>query len=242
MRFISRLDIKNDLLIKSISFDGVKKIGNPEIFSNKYYKNGIDEIMLINNTGSLYGTKLNPELVKKIRSNKNCPISAGGGIDCLNDAISLNNSGADKIVLNSLIHKNEIESKKIIDYLGGSSVIGAIQTKKIGDEFKTFYEMSREYSGKNLNQTIEKYIEIGVGEILITSIEDDGCYSGLNKGITKICEDYVKDYPILISGGLINEMCLSELNKDISGIVISSSLHYEKFDYKNFLKIKKKYD
>ena len=163
MRFISRLDIKNDLLIKSISFDGVKKIGNPEIFSNKYYKNGIDEIMLINNTGSLYGTKLNPELVKKIRSNKNCPISAGGGIDCLNDAISLNNSGADKIVLNSLIHKNEIESKKIIDYLGGSSVIGAIQTKKIGDEFKTFYEMSREYSGKNLNQTIEKYIEIGIG-------------------------------------------------------------------------------
>ena len=113
MRIISRLDIKSNLLIKSVKFDGVKKIGDPEIFANDYYKSGIDELLIINNTGSLYNTKLDPELIKYIRKNKALPITSGGGIKSLQDAICLIQSGSDKIVINSLIHKNYKEVKKL---------------------------------------------------------------------------------------------------------------------------------
>ena len=232
----------DDILIKSINFDGVKKIGDPELFSNEYYLGGFDEIMIINNTGSLYDTKLNPQLLTKIRKNKNCPISAGGGIKQLEDAIILNDNGADKVVLNSLIHTNLSEVEKIINYLGGASVVGSIQTEKKDNVFKTFYEMSRESSGKTLEETIDHYIKIGIGEIMITSIENDGCFLGLNEEIMRISKKYMNQNPILISGGVKNEKCLESLDSDISGIVLSSSLHYKRFDYKNFLEIKKKYD
>ena len=118
MRIISRLDIKSNLLIKSVKFDGVKKIGDPKIFASNYYNSGVDELMLINNTGSLYNTQLDKSLIKSIRKDKALPITSGGGIKSLSDAISLIESGSDKIVINSLIHKNYTEAKKIINTLG----------------------------------------------------------------------------------------------------------------------------
>ena len=159
MRIISRLDIKSNLLIKSVKFDGVKKIGDPEIFANDYYKSGIDELLIINNTGSLYNTKLDPELIKYIRKNKALPITSGGGIKSLQDAICLIQSGSDKIVINSLIHKNYKEVKKIINSLGSSSVVGAIQFDTRSEKFMTLYEMAREFTNLSLIETIKKYID-----------------------------------------------------------------------------------
>ena len=65
MRIISRLDIKQSFLIKSVMFDGVRKVGDPIVFAEQYYNSSIDELMLINNTGSLYGTQLDFNIVKK---------------------------------------------------------------------------------------------------------------------------------------------------------------------------------
>ena len=65
MRIISRLDIKQSSLVKSVMFDGVRKVGDPIDIAKKYYNSSIDELMLINNTGSLYGTQLDPNIVQK---------------------------------------------------------------------------------------------------------------------------------------------------------------------------------
>ena len=127
MRIISRLDIKNNNLIKSIKFDGVRKIGDPKKFAKKYYEKKIDEIFLINNTGSLYNTKLDVALIREIRSIVSIPIASGGGITSVNDSEYLIKSGSEKIVINSLIHTNLSEFKKIISILGSSSVVGSIQ-------------------------------------------------------------------------------------------------------------------
>ena len=126
MRIIARLDIKNDILIKSIMYDGVKKLGDPLIYAHRYFTEGIDELMIINNTGSLYNTKLNKELLSKIRKGKAIPISAGGGISSYDDAMRLID-GSDKVIINSIIHKNRKDVVKIINALGASSVVGAIQ-------------------------------------------------------------------------------------------------------------------
>ena len=85
MRIISRLDIKQSSF-KSVMFDGVRKVGDPIDIAKKYYNSSIDELMLINNTGSLYGTQLDPNIVQKIRNGKAIPISAGGGITNLDQA------------------------------------------------------------------------------------------------------------------------------------------------------------
>ena len=146
MRIISRLDIKMGTLIKSVMYDGVRKIGNPAEYANNYVESSIDELMLINNTGSLYNTKLDLDLIKEIRKKKALPISAGGGITNCKDAENLIQSGCDKVVINSLIHKNVEEVVKIVDALGSSSVTGAIQFEKRDDSYVTLYEMAREGS------------------------------------------------------------------------------------------------
>ncbi len=86
MRLIARLDIKNDYLIKSVKYDGVRKIGDIKSYAEKYYINKIDELIITNITGSLYKTKLESSIIKNIRKNIHIPITCGGGISSLNDA------------------------------------------------------------------------------------------------------------------------------------------------------------
>lgn len=228
MRIISRLDIKNDNLIKAIMFDGVKQLGDPETFAQKYFENGIDELMIINNTGSLYNTKLNTKLLKRIRIKKPIPISAGGGISNYDDAMRLIESGADKIVINSLFHKDVKEAKKIVDTLGASSVTGAIQYEIKNGEFLTYYEMARESTNLNLNKTINFYADCGVGEVLLSNISNDGCFVGLGESIKEQIYPFYQKLPILLGGGFANLKEIKVYKELVSGIVVSSAFHYGK--------------
>ena len=130
MRIIARLDVKTGFLIKSIKFDGQKKIGPPENFAFKYYENNIDELLILNNTGSLFNTLLDSNILEKIRSKVSIPISAGGGISSTKDAEKLINSGCDKIIINSLLYENPKVFSEIVSVFGSSSVIGSIQYKR----------------------------------------------------------------------------------------------------------------
>ena len=235
MRIIARLDIKNKILIKSITFDGVKKLGDPEIFAKKYFELDIDELMIINNTGSLYNTVLDNDQLKKIRNKKIIPISAGGGISCYDDAKKLIENGCDKIVINSLIHKNLKEVEKIVNNLGSSSVTGAIQYEKKNEKILTFYEMARESTNLTLNETLNLYKESGIGEVLLTDVSRDGCFTGCSEEIIDEINMYNCEMPILIGGGFVDVKQLETFKNIISGIVISSAFHYEKISVKDIV-------
>ena len=200
-------------------------------------KKKIDEIFLINNTGSLYNTKLDVALIREIRSIVSIPIASGGGITSVNDSEYLIKSGSEKIVINSLIHTNLSEFKKIISLLGSSSVVGSIQYSS-EKKYLTYYKMGRELTGYNLIDTIKFYQDIGCGEILITDICRDGKYTGLDKALYDILNKFY-DIPILIGGGFKN---LNEIDyfKDVaSAIVSSSTLHFNKIDLNNIYDVKK---
>tara|TARA_B110000240_G_C13348156_1_gene388531 strand:+ start:112 stop:798 length:687 start_codon:yes stop_codon:yes gene_type:complete len=222
-------------LIKSVKFDGVKKIGDPKIFASNYYNSGIDELLLVNNTGSLYNTQLDKDLIKSIRKNKALPITSGGGIKSLSDAISHIESGSDKIIINSLIHKNYKEAKKIVNSLGSSSVVGAIQFDTRNEKFMTLYEMAREFTNLSLIETIKKYIDLGVGEILLADINRDGCYAGLNEKLIDILFEFRDKAPLLIGGGFSQKNQIKKFREIASGLVISSAFHYKKINIKELI-------
>ena len=242
MRIISRLDIKQSFLIKSVMFDGVRKVGDPIDFANKYYNSSIDELMLINNTGSLYGTQLDAEIIKKIRDGKAIPISAGGGISNLEDVKKLIGAGADKIVLNTLLHKNPKEVSKIVDLLGSSSVVGVIEVDTRSNKLISAYEMSRQSSGLDLDQTIKKYLDLGVGEIVLIDVGRDGCFKGLNQDFSEIVDKYKHEAPFLISGGFFEMEEVKKYVNIFSGIIISSVFHFGKLDVKSLMEYRKKID
>ncbi len=237
MRIIARLDIKNNILIKSTLSEGVKKVGDPIIFSKRYYNQGIDEILLINNTGSLYMTNLDPDLVKRIRNNKLVPIGAGGGIKSVDEAKKLIDSGADKVVINSLIHTNRKEVEKLINFLGSASIIGTIELNKLfNNKLYAFYEMNRENSHLNLEQALDLYSNMGIGEVYIFDTNRDGLLCGCNLEIINIVKKYKKYFPILIGGGFNSFEELRNLEKYYDGVVISSALHFKKINLNKKIK------
>ena len=101
MRIIARLDIKNNNLIKGINLEGLKIVGSPNTFAKKYYDEGIDELIFMDSVASLYGRNNLYEIIYEASKDIFIPITVGGGIRNIDDAIKAFNSGADKITINT---------------------------------------------------------------------------------------------------------------------------------------------
>ena len=103
MRIIPRIDIKNDFLIKGINFEGLRKLGEPEIFIKKYYEEGCHEILISDVVASLYGRNHLFDFIKKITKEIFIPVTIIGGIRNIDDIKNALNAGADKVGLNTAI-------------------------------------------------------------------------------------------------------------------------------------------
>ena len=239
MRIIAKLDIKQSHLIKSIRYDGVRKIGDLKNYLKKYLTFDLDEIVFLNCTGSLYNSKINLNLLNEMNSLCNFPISAGGGIKNLDDASKLIFNGCDKIILNTLIHENLNEAKKIINTFGSASVVGSIQYREKDEIFETYHTMARVKTKYNLRECINFFEESGVGEIILNNIDNDGKISGIdeNSKLIKIIQDK-RNIPFLINGGFKSFEQIKKYNKIFSGIIISSALHFNKIEYNDIRNFK----
>ena len=144
--------------------------------------------------------------------------------------------------MNTLIHQNPQEVSKIIDILGSSSVVGVIEVDTRSSIPTSAYEMSRQSSGLDLDQTIKKYLNLGVGEIVLTDVGRDGCYTGLNKDFIEIVKKYKYEAPFLISGGFFKKEEIEKFINVFSGIIISSVFHFEKLDVKSLIEYIKNKD
>lgn len=240
MRVLAKLDIKQSKLIKSIRYDGVRKLGEVKNYLEKYLNYDLDEIVFLNCTGSLYNTKIDYKLLNEMNSLCNFPISAGGGIKSLDDANKLIFNGCDKIILNTLVHENLKEAKKIVDTFGSASIVGSIQYRKKDEKFETYHTMARVKTKYTLSDCINFFEESGVGEIILNNIDNDGKISGIDED-PKLIEiiQKKKNIPFLVNGGFKSFEQIKKYQKIFSGIIISSALHFNKInlsDIENFKK------
>ena len=143
MRIIVRLDLKEKFVIKPIQFEGLRKIGNPKDLAKKYYNNGADELILINIVSSLYGTKWIEKFVRTISREIFIPITVGGGIKNVTEALKFFKYGVDKIAICSALFDNKNLLKDLSKEFGSQSVVASIQANKIGNDWYAFKEMAR---------------------------------------------------------------------------------------------------
>ena len=239
MRIIARLDIKNEFLIKGINLEGLRKIGLANEIANDYYNQGIDEIIYIDSVASLYSRDALLELLKNSLKNIFVPITVGGGINNLSDAKSYFDNGADKIFVNTGAIQNPKLIDKLVNTYGSANICLSVEAKKISPEiFNAFYSSGRDDSGIRIENWIKEAQDRGVGEIFLTSVDNDGLQSGFNKDLINQVADYVK-VPLIVSGGFGQLEDLNSLHNNISGIAIGSSFHYKKttpLDVKKYMK------
>ena len=226
-RIIPRLDIKNGLLIKGINLEGLRILGDPLDFAKQYYLNGADEICYVDIVSSLYGTKNISKFIKKTAQSNFIPLIVGGGIKNLNDIEEMLRNGADKICLNSALIKNikllKLASKKF----GSSTITAIVEITKIKEKLFITSNNGRELHYINPLEWIKKLQDQGAGEIIVTSVTDEGLNKGYNLKILNDLSKILK-IPFLLHGGFGNKEHIYQVakNSSASGVLIGSLFHY----------------
>jgi cyclase len=229
MRIIARLDVKSENLIKGIQFEGLRKLGRPAAFAENYYLEGIDEIFLVDNVASLYGRNHLGSLLEEVAAKTFVPLSASGGVRSLADAEELFSKGADKIGINTATFESTGLVREISKKFGSQAVIGSIHAKRFGDSWECLIEHGRERTSVSVVDRVSQLIDQGVGEILVTSVDQDGLEKGFDVELARAC-GAVTTVPLVIGGGCGTPQHVEMISKisGISGISVASALHYNR--------------
>ena len=244
-RFISRLDIKDQHVIKSINFEGLRKVGFAKDYALKYYNENIDEIFYIDAVSSLFSKKFVRNFLQMACEKIRVPVTVGGGIKTVDQAKKILKSGADKIAINTAAVKNPNLLKKLSDMIGSQSVVSYIEAKK--NETKKTWEVyinnGKENTGIDVLRWVDIIQEKGAGELLITSVDREGTEKGFENDLYSKLSKKV-DIPMIANGGCGKIKDILEISKNncVDGVAISSVLHFDKLkidEIKKFFKNKK---
>ena len=227
LRIISKLDIKNLNLVKGISLEGLRVLGDPKKFIRKYYHDGADEIIYHDIVASLYDRKQILDLIKRTAKDTFLPLTVGGGISNINQISQLLDSGADRVFVNSAFIRNKNFINDSVKYFGSSTIVCAIEVLKKGQDYYCYIDFGREETEINLKEWVSEIQDKGVGEIIITSIECDGKGRGFDLFLADVIQKCVK-IPYIVNGGFGELAHFDELLNacDPNGIALGSILHY----------------
>lgn len=228
VRIIPRLDIKWPNLIKGIQLEGLRVIGNPSEFARGYYQQGADEIILMDCVASLYNRNGLHDLVAQVAESIFVPICVGGGIRSTDDARSLLRSGADKVALNTAAFSRPELISDLADKFGSQAVVVSIEAKKISDDnWLCYYDNGREKSEYEILDWVKKVEELGAGEILLTSVDNEGTAIGYDVELIEAVTKNTK-IPVIVSGGFGNaHHAKAAIDSGANAVSMARSLHYK---------------
>jgi cyclase len=228
IRIISILEIKNGLLIKGINLEGLRVLGEAKNFSKYYYESGIDEVCYIDNVASLYGTSNLTKFITNTAENIFIPLSVGGGIKNIQDIENILRSGADKVCINTSIVNNINFLKKASKIFGASTITVQIQFICIDNKYFISTSNGRDLVSIHPLDWAKKIQDYGAGEILLTSVNNEGLQQGFDVNITKLISDNIS-IPVIAYGGAgsFNDVLDVIKHTSITGVGISSLFHYD---------------
>lgn len=203
-RIIPRLDIKNSCVIKTVCFEGLRIIGKPSKLLIKYYLQGADELLYMDLVASLYQRQFDFDLLREVSRDIFIPLTVGGGIRTIADIKKALRAGADKVAINTAAVCKPDLIKQAVEIYGSQCVVLSIEAKKIFDgNWEVYTNAGREKTGMDVMDWIGKMQAMGVGEIILSSIDNEGLKCGydleLLKAVKKICR-----VPLIIHGGAGN--------------------------------------
>ena len=200
VRIIPNLLIKDDYLVKGIEFKDHKYVGDVfnavKIFSEKK----VHEIQLLDISARKKNQCIDLNLIKKIRTEIFVPLAVGGGISNLDQVSNLINEGVEKVIINSANFTNKNLLSDIANKFGSQSVVVSIDVKKVGNDYKIFSNNGEKLENIDLIDFIKYVQNNGAGEIILTSIDNEGLKNGLNQNLYTYVEDYI-EVPLVAGGG-----------------------------------------
>jgi cyclase len=199
-RIIPCLDIKNGRTVKGVNFVNLIDAGDPIILAKQYAELGADELVFLDISATLEGRKTMLEMVLKVAEQVNIPFTVGGGISSVADVDLLLKSGADKVSINSSAIKRPNLVNELAEKFGNQCVVVAIDAKQIDGEWIVHLAGGTIPTELNLFDWAKEVEKRGAGEILFTSMNNDGTKAGFaNEALAKLSIEL--NIPIIASGG-----------------------------------------
>lgn len=227
-RIIPCLDIKDGRTVKGVNFEGLRDAGDPVALAQKYVMDGADELVFLDISATIEKRKTLSELVKRIAREINIPFTVGGGISTLEDVDLLIQTGADKVSINSAAVSNPQLIQQVADKYGSQCVVVAIDTKPVHGTWMVFVQGGKTPTPLKAIHWASEVAALGAGEILLTSMNNDGTGKGFALDITSDISSRL-NIPVIASGGAGCKEDFSILfeQTNASAALAASIFHYD---------------
>ena len=229
IRVIARLDIKGPNLVKGIHLEGLRVLGKPEDFARFYYEHGADELFYQDVVASLYERNSLHDIISRTAVKSFIPLTVGGGIRTIDDIRSVLRAGADKVSINTAAIRNPEFIREAAKKFGSSTIVVAIEAIRGNDgRYFAFVDNGREETGMEVLDWAKKVAELGAGEIVITSVDQEGTGKGYDIGLTKMVSTAV-GIPVIAHGGAGQLAHFAAAIRDghADALAVASMIHYD---------------
>ncbi|MFT4802839.1 MAG: cyclase [Psychroserpens sp.] len=230
IRLIARLDIKGPNLIKGIHLEGFRVMGSPNEHALRYYQQGADELIYMDCVASLYGRNHLGDIVREAAKDIFVPLTVGGGIRSVEDATEILRAGADKVAVNTAAVANPQLITDIARRFGSQCMVLSIEAKQVSpDRWEVYTDNGRERTGLDVIEWAKRGVEMGAGEILLTSVDREGTRKGFDIALVKAVASEIS-VPLIASGGMGSTDHMLSVVQDggADAVVMADILHYKR--------------
>lgn len=229
LRIIPRLDIKGANLIKGVHLEGLRVLGDPQAFALRYYEAGADELVYMDVVASLYGRNNLSDIIRHAADRVFIPITVGGGIRSVDDARHMLRSGADKVAINTAAVGRPELIREVSRRFGSQAMVLSIEAKQVAPgRWEAYTDNGRERTGLDVIEWVQRGIELGAGEILLTSVDREGTRKGFDVDLLRRVSSSVP-VPVIASGGMGSiEHFVEAARAGVDAISMADVLHYNR--------------
>ncbi|WP_340302379.1 imidazole glycerol phosphate synthase subunit HisF [Roseobacter sp. HKCCD7870] len=227
-RLISRLDIKGDNVIKGIHLEGLRVIGAPREIARRYYQAGIDEIVYMDAVASLYGRNNILSVIEQAARDIFVPLTVGGGIRTVDDIVAALRAGADKVAVNTAAIGRPTFLREAAEMFGSQCIVLSVEAKRRGaKEWEALTDNGRERTGINVLDWVEEAESLGVGEVMVTSVDYEGTRRNFDHDLFRAVRERVS-LPVIGCGGAgrVEDLVEALIDDRIDAVACASLLHY----------------
>ena len=234
-RIIPCLDVDAGRVVKGVNFVGIRDAGDPVEVAKRYNEQGADEITFLDITASVDNRGTTVDMVSRIAGEVFIPLTVGGGIRTCEDIRTMLNAGADKVSINTAAVFNPDFVREAAERFGSQCIVVAIDAKRVSEEGETprweiFTHGGRKPTGLDAVEWAKKMVELGAGELLLTSMDRDGTKAGFDLGVTRAISDAVS-VPVIASGGVgtLDHLVDGVLEGGADAVLAASIFHFAEY-------------
>ncbi|EJG4800112.1 imidazole glycerol phosphate synthase subunit HisF [Listeria monocytogenes] len=233
-RIIPCLDVTAGRVVKGVNFVSLTDVGDPVEIAKAYNEAGADELVFLDITATVELRQTMIDVVERTAEQVFIPLTVGGGISSVSDMKELLQAGADKISLNSAAIKRPDLIQEGADKFGNQCIVVAIDAKWNGTNWSVFTRGGRNDTGLDAIKWAKKAVQLGAGEILLTSMDGDGTKNGYDIPLTKALSEAVS-VPVIASGGCGNAAHMAEVfeKTNATAALAASIFHYSELSIQN---------